>query len=327
MDYAEYQIELLDYLKCKFIEANKIINSKYVFLGDQESKYTKYYVRDYTENLISRFPANILEKFEKGSGKELVRSKDCKTPPKMASIRSSSALFYNVFESIDYSKFRWLNHQIYNFTVEEQLIAFTTNANLDGYLEAEETIIFVESKFAESYFGKGGTLSTSYLMASTNINSDWQDFFKQFLVQDEFGKPIIFKRKIDKNGKIKCFYKSIFIRYDGLQMLKHLLGIYKDIKTNITRYKAIKEVVLVNLVWNINGLNKSLDNINNEVYNDLTKTNVLFKMREFMQNEIIKLGLDIKFSLEYLNYQEFIRNHENEFKLDRYSYLKERYLI
>lgn len=326
MKYTKYQIELLDYLKSKFIRAKNNTSSKYAFLGDKNSKYNIYYVSHYNENLVSKFPDDILLKFEKGSGGELDRSNYDKTPPKMAAIRSSSALFYNIFESLDYSQFSWYGHQITGYTVEEQLKALTAKANLDGYLESKEAIIFIESKFAESYFGKGGTLSSSYIEKSTNINFEWQEFFKQFLIQNEFGETIVFESGPDKTGKIRLYCKSIFLRYDGLQMLKHLLGIYKDIKTNKKRYARIKEVYLVNLVWSVNGLNEELDNINNEVRKDLIMTDILGKMERFMQKEISKLGLNINFKIDYVSYNDFLLDHKSEFKQENYSYLKKRYV-
>ncbi len=325
MGYSKYQIELLEYLKSKFIYAKIGETNGYNFSGDINDRYNEYHVFSYHDNLVSSFPDRILRKFEMGSGGELLRSEINDAPPKMASIRSSSVLFYNVFESLDYTKFNWFNHRIKSYTVEEQLTALTAKANLDGYLESDDAIIFVESKFAESYFGKGGTLSSSYLKKSNNITSEWQEFFKEFLIKNELGYPIEFTSKKDVAGKTKRYYKSVFTRYDGLQMLKHLLSIYKDIKTNKNRYKGIKEVYLVNLVWDIKGLNKRIDNINSDIQRDLTTTNILGKMESFMQAQIHKLDLSISFKLKYLNYNDFLLNHKGDFSADKYTYLINRY--
>lgn len=206
------------------------------------------------------------DEYSRGSGGELI---DARTPAKMKSIRSSSAMTYNLLgnhqiELIGPSE--RLSKGLYKVEYEKQLYTLRNNlqpANLDAYLyqEAADEAIFCEMKMMEWIFNPPNGLKEAYLDLKNYFGFDTEA--KESISHTAFinmihmlkkemptyletvkyepmmaaGKPVLNRngkpRKVGIKGEVHRFF-----RYDAWQMYKHTLGIY-----NMTSQKTKNEIV------------------------------------------------------------------------------------
>lgn len=154
------------------------------------------FIRDMEENHGEAFV-----EYGAGSGGE------CKSngayPPKMASYGSSSRMIYNLCKEIPGFHFEYKLHTTVGGT-----------ANLDGFLEREEELIYVEAKCREPYGEKPHLIEKKYKELYDYINAQATNNLR---IRAE---PLASKLNVSfsVNGKeIKHF--------DIKQMLCHLLGV------------------------------------------------------------------------------------------------------
>lgn len=235
-----------------------------------DERYPDQYFKEVGYNLWAGYEKNGVlvqyphfEEFGGGSGGEL---KDKNTPAKMKSIRSSSAMTYNLLgnKRIDLIKgTERLSEGIYDIEYEKQLYTIRKNsqpANLDAYLYKKNTqeAIFCEMKMMEWILNKPGFLKEAYSDAGVYYSNAANDskttdaFLKAIeILKSEMPTyeetlyckspekaeiPVLNNKGKQRNEAVKGRVQH-FYRYDAWQMFKHTLGIY-----NMTSEVTQKEI-------------------------------------------------------------------------------------
>ena len=225
--------EILDYLVTQYESAAK---TKMINDHSLDSEQKDYYFLRLEDNLREPMGDDAQIQYGEGEGNELEL--------KMRSIRSSSALTYNLFGNgpVDIKDNNpHFTPGIYNICYEKQLPAIRRSprrANLDAFLESEEELIFFEMKMTEWIFNNPGMVSHNYLDKGHYFHEESYEAFLHLI------KGITMEKTTD-NGA----YYSKLKQYDGVQMFKHLLGIYNYL-ADVDQYKH-KKVRLVNCVWQL----------------------------------------------------------------------------
>ena len=182
------------------------------------------------------------ENFDCGAGGELKAKGDY--PPKMASWGSSSRMLYNLVQKLG----------VDNFEFEHKLDTMVGGvANLDGFIEKDDSLIFVEAKCREIYGGKSRGIKSVYHDLYEYISADPSNNLSiSSVVSDDVMKVKYFT----EFGEITCF--------DLKQMICHLLAIATDIIKNPTK----KKIRFLYLCFNPN----YIDIIDLEKSNKITHT-------------------------------------------------------
>lgn len=221
-------------------------------------------------------------------------------------IYSSAAMIYNLLgNSVT------LNNKNYDVIYEEELDGITPGkgrhethrAHLDASLRNDNEIIFLESKMTE-WLGSPKRLKESYLNPDNYlpITKD-RDFFIDFF------KTIIDKSNLTKNG-----YKSIYKKYDAIQMTIHILGIYNFIQSK--KNNNITKISLINCIWGYNQIpqyKREIEEASKFIEYANKKFIPLFK----------KLGIDFK--IEHYSFHklkesiDFTNDQEHKKYLTRYD--------
>lgn len=198
-------------------------------------KYYKEYVYNLYENMIDQHKAE----YGGGSGGELQES-DSK-PAKMAAIRSSSAMTFNLLGNTDIvlREGNALNHSAGKYYISYEKQHETINngkrqqpANLDAMLVSEdgEELIFCEMKMLEWFSKNSSELKPAYKDEKNYIHSELApQFLKTIEVLEDFSK-----------------YKD-FEYYDVWQMFKHTLAIHNFMHDK--GWGKVKKVSLINVVF------------------------------------------------------------------------------
>lgn len=188
-----------------------------------------YHYKNLSDNLYQVMGAQAQLSYSKGSGGEMVST--AKSPAKMASIASSSAMTYNLLGDgpAEIVRDTPLPMGFYQVQYEKQMYTLNMNsnpANLDAFLsnEQEKTSIFCEMKLLE-WLEKPGELKDSYRSAKYYFPSD------DTAVACPVDAYAAFRQVIDQ------IEGERFQRYDAWQMFKHLLAIYNH--TSFTTQKAV----------------------------------------------------------------------------------------
>lgn len=219
------------------------------------------------------------------------------------SIYSSATMIYNLL-----GKSVTLNNKSYEVIYEEELPAITPGkgkyqthkAHLDATLRNDKEIIFVEAKMRE-WLGQPKTLKQAYLNESKYL--DITEDKKLFI---EFFKSII---KDDNENKEE--YKSIYKKYDAIQMTIHILGIYNFIK--LGNNNNIKKISLINCIWDCPSISQYKKEVE-EANNFIPKANSYFKPI------FKKLGID--FNIEHYSFHELKDMIDFSNDKERLEYLK-----
>ena len=234
-------------------------------------KYAEQYYAEVGQNLWAGIPQGDplityphFEEYGRGSGRELEDSKDNVTPAKMKSIRSSSAMTYNLLgnKQIDLiSGCNYFSEGTYSVEYEKQLYTIKRNlqpANLDAYLYNEDKGegIFCEMKMMEWIFNEPGNLKEAY----ENPELYYANCVCGEKTVEAFQKAIYML----KGAMLVRTGADHFFRYDAWQMFKHTLGIYnmtssitKDemsrlctkSETGIKMLPTCKKITLVNVIF------------------------------------------------------------------------------
>lgn len=181
-------------------------------------------------------------------------------------IYSSATMIYNLL-----GKSVTINNKSYEVFYEEELPAITQDKNkyqthkahLDATLRNNDEIIFVEAKMRE-WLGQPKKLKNAYLDKNKylSITADKQQFIK------------FFKMIIENSNLEQEEYKSIYEKYDAIQMTIHILGIYNFIKLGSNN--NIKKISLINCIWDLPGIPQYEKEVE-EANNFIPKANSYFK--------------------------------------------------
>ena len=208
-----------------------------------DERYPDQYFKEVGYNLWAGYEKNGVQvhypHFKEYGGADGGELKDSeKTPAKMKSIRSSSAMTYNLLgnESVEIKGTERFSKGTYKVEYEKKLYTLKGNphpANLDAYLYKKDSqeAIFCEMKMMEWIFNKPGFLREAYCDAGNYYSSAAADT----KTTDAFLKAI----KMLKAEMLPD--EGIFYRYDAWQMFKHTLGIY-NMTSDITR-KEISRLI------------------------------------------------------------------------------------
>ncbi len=231
---VDLKTEILEYLIKKYEEAT---GKKMVCDSDMKSTEARYYFKTLDDNLVEPMGEKALEKYGEGDGNELKE--------KMRAIRSSSAMTFNLLGNgkTTIKNNLYLPTGSYDVTFEKQLRTIRNSkrkANLDAFLETDEVLIFCEMKMTEWLFNKPGTVSKNYFDSGHYRDEESAEAFISV------AKAITSNRTTDYDARY-----SGLKQYDGVQMFKHMLGVYNHVFHN-EKFNARPETVfLVNCVWEL----------------------------------------------------------------------------
>lgn len=310
-------------------EQKRLIEALKKQLPDTTQYYAgmfRNYVKNLDDNLVT--PLTPLHRKEfldgDGSGLEWWYNKEyqCKFPPKMQAVHSSSGILYNLLSYLDCGNlffngecFKKVEFEKKLPTLREEKVKDSNEmnrpcANIDAYLESEEEILFIENKFLEPYHSPKRKEENSHKngIQAAYLHSN------RYLFDDQ-----------ETIKKWNDLLRNKFEIYDGYQMIKHMLGIYSDVINNSQKYDGLKEIVLLNLVWNPKEGSEfeEINKVQKEYQAEGKKSIDIFN--RFLSDLVFPQKL--KFRVMYLSYSEFI-NEEASLNNDKVlEYFKNRYLI
>lgn len=175
-----------------YVTANKKIYPAYM-----DNQAWEAFVADMMEHHNDAY-----REYGAGSGGELKEKGSY--PPKMASYGSSSRMIYN------------LSKDVAGFHFEYQLPTVVGGtANLDGYMEKENELVFVEAKCREPYGTKPHLIENAYRELYEHIDGD-KDSGLNIMIEDADAKKM--------NMTFSAAAHPI-MHFDIKQMICHLLGI------------------------------------------------------------------------------------------------------
>ncbi len=199
------------------------------------------YLNCYQSNLFIPLDGDDLDSFKNGSGNEL-KDKNGKKA-KMKSLISSSALCVNFFLYLkqkgllpSFLQTTGINEvSVVKGEFEKQLLTGASRwpANLDFYIECNDRVIGVESKFTEHYNKNHGPLKQSYL----DPRKEWQlkdKYSERFPNLAMWINNNWKKGNYDANGKTYTGRFSPFRNLDAAQLIKHLFALNNEKKEPFT---------------------------------------------------------------------------------------------
>ena len=277
-----------------------------------DRNYPDSYFKDYTYNLFQEMADKHKEQYGGGSGGEINASD--KKPAKMASIRSSSAMAFNLLGND--SVFLLENNSLcytpgkYGIEYEKQHETIIGKgqqpANLDAFLESEDgsEVIFCEMKMLEWFSKYSGKLKARY---KDDHNYRYIDLAPQFI------KTIGIIEKMVET--------SVFEYYDVWQMFKHTLAIHNYMHEK--GWNNFKRVTLLNVVFE--PCTSFMSDESREQYcYQAQKEHEGF---ESFRSALIQTGIinkDKCFDVKYISTKDFIGNIE--MSADKIKYLN-RYVL
>ena len=164
-----------------------------------------------------------------GEGGELKAKKG--RPPKMASVASSSRMIYE------------LSRDVPGFVFEKKMPTVVGGeANLDGYLEKEDTLIFVEAKRREPYSHRAiQDIKKKYQPVYRWLREKMPRVFScvmEELPNSEYMRTVFFCRG------------NVVVSFDIKQMICHMLAVANEALRSGTE----KEILFLYLLFNPRGL-------------------------------------------------------------------------
>ena len=195
--------------------------------------YESYLSNDMWKEYLADMSEEHYKQYSKGSGGELEEKNG--RPPKMASFASSSRLIYRLSKNIP------------GFVFEKQLSTVVGGtANLDGYLEGEQKLVFVEAKCREPYSHTAiQVIKQNYRPIYTYLREKMPRVFN--CVMEDVAE--------NRNMQVVFFCKGeLVVYFDIKQMICHMLGVANEVLKN----KADKSILFLYLLYNPNELQMSL---------------------------------------------------------------------
>ena len=198
-------------------------------------KYAPKYYADYHSNLFGNMSDEHKNQYERGNGEEL--SDKNKTPAKMKSIFSSSAMTYNLLGN---GEIRANDGNgtfapgTYKIEYEKKLITVNTSggrqhpAHLDAFLLNGADAVFCEMKMSEWLRDDPGFLRLAYFEEKNYYfnTADGKDALAAFKTLRDSLCANMLEYRASKPKDGSEYDPHRFTRYDVWQMYKHILGIY-----------------------------------------------------------------------------------------------------
>jgi len=246
-----FKTTLHDIIRERYCEKNQISNL--ATKKDYSTQMYPYYTRKLEDNLYEPLDPLHQNQYNKGLGGELREGKSIrKRPMKMKSIRSSSALAYNIFGN----KLVEIKSNSFGLPAKVYKIAYETphrliksgNRTVSAWADVvllsldKEDCVIVESKMFEWLLDKPKSISEKYLLKENYISQDVGCLIMPTIKQLLSGKEII------KKGQ--KYFSPINDQYDGIQILLHIIGFLTEIE--LGKYKNVKRVHIVNMIWTLN---------------------------------------------------------------------------
>jgi len=258
------------------------------------------HIDDINDNLYEPLKEEERKQFEAADGDELKW--------KASRANSSACLLLNTFSSLrqgnplEISKLGAFT----SYELEKKLPVLNgrgKKANIDMVLSNDDTIIYIESKFTELFYynHKKTLLSDAYFNVNKYPSKDIYQAAKQLFNQ--------------------------FNHFDGNQLIKHTIGIYRDCLENPERYQD-KKVILMNLCWELHDTNYKYEDSFQLQLRAIKEASMFSQsFNQLMKKVFDKIG--IKFDFIYLNYYDFIHHQTNIVSLDQglVEYLNKRYFF
>jgi hypothetical protein len=245
----------------------------------------------------------IFESFKNGKGREL---EEKLTPPKMASIASSSRLAYLTFREIKPELFGQItgNKTNYDIIFEGKLKSILNNnfanPNLDVILKSKNTIVFIEVKCQEIFDSHIKYFSMSY---KESLEQIFEEKTIKVVPKKEKGKLV---------DKLEVSDLNVFRKFDIKQSICHILGIYnfvdsKDKSANIKTINKeiewssdIENVYFVNLFYNPQKLNDSiLTDAYKEVISEAKEAPIEDYFKKLLEYNKVKGEVNFKHRIAY----------------------------
>jgi hypothetical protein len=253
-------------------------------------------------NLLKPLRESELQQLKAGDGDELNW--------KLRQINSSSALAINVFHAIHEGNPLTIEGMgtFTDYELEKKLptvVNHDSKANIDLHLVNAETHLYVESKFTEMF---NKHQYHTELIAASYTNE------KNHIDQDSF-------------EGIKPFLFHSFQYFDGVQILRHAVGMYRDVVEHPELYTG-KKVVLLNLVWELKNVQNRFPILYDIQVQALAELNhFALHFNKSMKAAFKKRGVD--FTFLYQSYEDFIHHGSNLKEVDpeTYEYVVQRYLF
>ena len=264
-----------------------------------DKNYPDRYFKDYSYNLFLEMSDRHKEEYGGGSGGEL--NAKGKTPAKMASIRSSSAMTFNLLgnDSIKLLESNMLGHCAgrYRIEYEKQLetihgIGRQQPANLDAFLGSEDgaELIFCEMKMLEWFSRNHGKLKPAY--------KDENNYRHKGLYP-------VFMTAIESLERMSL--EGMFEYYDVWQMFKHVLAINNYMHEN--EGSKYGKVTLLNVVFEP-GMSFMSDKAQMAYAYQGEKEHKGFECFRNALKEAGIIGEGKCFDVKYVPVREFIKNFE-----------------
>ena len=218
--------------------------------------YESYLSNEAWDAYVRAMDLEHRRQYGQGSGGELEPKNG--RPPKMASVASSSRMIYE------------LSKDVPEFAFEKQLTTVLSGiANLDGYLEKEDTRIFVEAKCREPYGHKAiQTIKRNYKPVYSYLREKMPRVFSCVMedLPDEEMRTVFF-----------CRGEAV-ASFDIKQMISHMLAVANEALRSGTE----KKILFLYLLFDPSGLPLS-DGCRAEVeriHSDTCRTAERYRMEE-----------------------------------------------
>lgn len=305
---SNFNNSILKSLKEKFVE----INTDIVFDSVMTSPKREFYVSNLGDNLCEPLLGMHQDEYNRGSGNELNQ--------KMRALHSSSALTVNLLgnNSIFFKKNSLIPAGEYSIEYEKQLRTLNVKgkpANLDAKLLCveEKIVLFLEIKMTEWMFNSPSKLKNAYLIQDNYYNKESFDAFNK-----------VFQSLISNVTDPGVEKKSIYERYDVFQMMKHIIGIYNEMRKN--ENVGLNKVRLINCVWKIDNhisLGNSVSNNYKKRYKKYISEVEDFKTK-IQPLVLLFAESNIDFDIIFMSFDEFLNMVE---KSEQQSAYLKRYFL
>ncbi|MCR5217200.1 hypothetical protein, partial [Treponema sp.] len=220
------QVQIHELFKSKYEAAtgNKMITPK-----RRLPSRNRYVFEDLSKNLYEEMSDNVKAQFMNGGGEDIFE--------KMHSLRSSSAMTYNVFgnDKVSFKGTCGISEGSYEVNYENPLETYSgakTKNHIDVLLKNDRELNFIEMKFFEPFYHK--------ISFKREIPSAFEDRSKYIYTDSAF--PFM--------ESIRRIKRAGLVRYDACQMFTHALGIYNYVLKNELELKG-KKIQLINCIWTL----------------------------------------------------------------------------
>lgn len=259
---------------------------------EKRVEYFERLIKPYEKNGIKEY---FIMQYLDGDGNELNE--------KFWSTHSSSRFAFELYS--------WMANcnSIKDICFEKKLIGLNEtkrSPNMDVYIELDNRIIFIESKFSESSSQKIDSLSPAYDKEKGKAETNHGLVGKLELIERYYGHDDAveaFPRFIkDVRNKLDRKYNPCWMDYK--QEITHLVGIYLTIANDLTNYYKNKDIEFYNVYYD---------------FEDQPNSPVEWFFKEasgLMNNLLVKNGLCKTFKYEHLSAQS-LANSDVIIKFDK----------